>query len=182
MSIKEPQNFYNTNLETRFVRSKSPRKLTRYPQRHPKWPKIQIFRITWCVENIFNVEALELPRFLPFRSFFAVFRALLSRRTLWSRKIPDLALVVSVPTVCFKNERYTSTHSLCSSLQRCKKRRNGEKKKEAKSALLSRTALLLRHRLGSFSRLPDWKRQSVTPITKCPIKCPILSKSQVWPD
>ena len=78
---------------------------------------------------VFNVEALELPRFLPFRSFCAVFRALPSRRTLGSNEIPDLALVVSVPTVCFKNERYTSTHSLCSSLQRCKKWRMKKKKK-----------------------------------------------------
>ena len=100
--------------------------------------------------NFFS--GLELPRFLPFRSFCAVFRAFSSRRTLGTNEIPDLALVVSVPTVCFKNERYTSTHSLCSSLQRCKKRRNGEKKKEKKSALLSPTALLLRHRLDSFSR------------------------------
>ena len=90
--------------------------------------------------------------FLPFRSFCAVFRALPSRRTLRDNKIPDLALVVSVPTVCFKNERYTSTHSLCSSLQRCKKWRNEEIKKEKKSAALSPTALLLRHRLDSFSR------------------------------
>ena len=89
----------------------------------------------------------ELPRILPFRSFCAVFRDFSSRRTLGSNEIPDLALVVSVPTVCFKNERYTSTHSLCSSLQRCKKRRREEKKKEKKSALVSPTALLLRHRL-----------------------------------
>ena len=95
---------------------------------------------------------LRFPGFLPFRSFCAVFRALPSRWTLGGNEIPDLALVVSVPTVCFKNERYTSIHSLCSSLQRCKKRRNGEKKKEKKSALLSPTALLLRHRLDSFSR------------------------------
>ena len=106
-------------------------------------------------EHILNFSLsilLELPRFLPFRSFCAVFRALPSRRTLGSNEIPDLALVVSVPTVCFKNERYTSTHSLCSSLQRCKKREEREKKKAKKSALLSPTVFLLRHRLDSFSR------------------------------
>ena len=105
-----------------------------------------------CGSSIFSRFRGELPRFLPFRSFCAVFRALPSRRTLGSNEIPDLALVVSVPTFCFKNERYTSTHSLCSSLQRCKKWRMKKKKKVKKSALLSPTALLLRHRLDSFSR------------------------------
>ena len=33
-------------------------------------------------------------------------------------------------------------------------------------------------RLGLFSRLPDWQRQSVIPIAKCPIECPILSSGQ----
>ena len=74
----------------------------------------------------------ESSDFLPFRSFCAVFRALPSRRTLVSNEIPYLALVVSVPTICFKNERYTSIHSLCSSLQRCKKWRMKEKKKREK--------------------------------------------------
>ena len=101
---------------------------------------------------VFSVEALELPPFLPFRSFCAVFRALPSCGTLGSNEIPGLALVVSVPTVCFKNERYTSIYSLCSSLQRCKNGGEGGVKKEKKTALLSRTALLLRHRLDSFSR------------------------------
>ena len=110
----------------------------------------------WAAARCKGAKKVEkwrrFPGFLPFRSFCAPFRVLPSRRTLGSNEIPDLALVVSVPTVCFKNERYTSTHSLCSSLQRCKKWRNGEKKKEKKSALLSRTALLLRRRLDSFSR------------------------------
>ena len=33
-------------------------------------------------------------------------------------------------------------------------------------------------RLGLFSRLPDWVRQSVIPIAKCPIVSPILSSGQ----
>ena len=35
-------------------------------------------------------------------------------------------------------------------------------------------------RLVLFSRLPDWQKQSVIPIAKCPIVCPILSSGQCF--
>ena len=37
-------------------------------------------------------------------------------------------------------------------------------------------------RLGLFSRLPDWQRQSVIPIAKRPIEWSILSSGQKWVD
>ena len=38
--------------------------------------------------------------------------------------------------------------------------------------------LQINARLGAISRLPDWQKQSVIPIAKCPIVCPILSSGQ----